>query len=877
MKSINFKKLLPHLVAIGVFLLVAVIFCRPALEADVVMQQGDYTAAEAMKHQSYEYEKIHGDLPLWVSNMFCGMPAFNIIFNGPETPFKYVDKLFQLWLPKPMNFFFLACICFYFLCLTLKIRPYIAILGGIAFAYSTYDPIIIVAGHDTKMLAMAYAPALIGAVILIFEKQYLSGFILTGLFASLHITQNHQQISYYVLLTIVVMGIFYLIKWIKAKETAHIAKAIPLAIGGALLGVLTNAIILFPVADFAKYSKRGGQLVMNNRIDNKTNTVKDSKTVGLTKEYALDWSYGKIETFSLLFQGVKGHGTHFSQRDGEYSIFPKLSETSNVAQYFGEKLNLPEDQIANVTANLSSRIYWGDKTFTTGSVYLGAVICALFVLGLFFLDDKHKWWILSASIVGIILAWGKHLPGINYFLFDHLPLYNKFRTPEMALVIPQLMFPLMAALTVEAISSNAVTDYWKKFKLGAITLAAIFAIATGLYFTMDYSKENKQRTKAMNEAMATQDATTNEKIQAINEKYPPETDNRVYEDFLYQTKGDADIAKAVVSALRKDRASFFGKDIVRSFVFVALTLLLVALYYRKTIGATVLWIAFPFLTAVDLLPIGMEYINAKSFENVDKQKENEFPMSNADQIILKDKDPNFRVLNYSGGDPFQDAKTSYHHKSVGGYHPAKLGIFDDLIAYQLTGQPNPAVVNMLNTKYFIQNNQEGNNTVPIPNTGALGNCWFVKGVKWVNGPAEEMTALNSFNPADTAVVDNSFKTQLAGFVAADSTSSIKQTAFENMKISYESNSSQSNVAVFSEIYYKDWKATIDGKAVPIAKANYVLRALLVPAGKHTIEFTFEPTVFKTSYKISAISNWVLFAMVIGFLVYIARKKKEIVA
>ena len=874
MKNFNFKKLLPHVIAIVVFLLVTVIFCKPALESGVVMQQSDYAQADAMKHQSVQYRESHGVYPLWVTSMFGGMPAYNIIYEGAYSPLLTVDKFFQLWLPKPLNFFFLSCISFYFLCLCFRIRPYVAILGALAFAFSSFNPILAAAGHDTELLALAYAPALIGGIILIFGKKYISGFVLTALFTTMHLMQNHQQISYYTLIIIAIMTIFFAVKWIKEEDTNHLVKALPLALGAALIGVMINAILLLPVMDYAKYSKRGGQLVMDNRVDSKTNTINKNKTTGLTREYAFQWSYGKMESLSLLFPGITGYGSHFSQRDEEYSIFPKLSETSNVSTYLQEKLNVPEDQAGNIAMNLSGSVYWGDKPFTVGSVYFGASICFLFILGLFVLDSKHKWWILTASVVGIILAMGKNFPAINNFLFDYLPLYNKFRTPEMALVIPQILFPIMAVLATQKILDNHDMLLAKKLRLSVFTMAGIFAIAAILYFTVDYSKENKERTIAVNAAMAAADSSVNNKMQEINQKFEPQVDNRVYENFLQQSKGDTKVAKAVVTALRKDRQSFFGNDILHSLLFVSLTIVLIGLFVYKKVNALILLIGLPLLTLFDLIPFDMHYINEKTFDNAEKYHANEFPESDADKLILKDKDPNFRVFNVTGGDPFQEAKTSYFHKSIGGYHPAKLGIFDDLITYQLSNQPNLNVLNMLNVKYIIQQNQKGDNTTTQINMQALGNCWFVKGIKFVNGPVEEMKALDNFDPKDTAIIDNGFKNIISGFMPADSAANIQQTAFDNMAIKYESSSSAANLAVFSEIYYKDWNAYIDGKEAPVAKANYVLRALLVPAGKHTIEFKFEPAIYKISYNISMFATWLLVAILIAYAVYVYKQNNK---
>jgi ABC-type multidrug transport system fused ATPase/permease subunit len=875
MKHLNFKKILPHLIAVAVFLLVAVIFCKPALDSNVVMQQGDITASDGMKQQSLQYQQQHGTLPLWSSSMFSGMPTYQILISGPWSPIGYVDKILQLWLPKPFNFFFLCCICFYFLCMSLRIRPYIAILGSLAFAYSTYNPIIAVAGHDSKLLALAYAPALIGAIILIFDKKYLTGFILTALFATLHLEQNHQQISYYVFIITGIMVLFFIAKAIKAQQIKHLVTAVSLTALAALIGICVNAVILFPVMDYANYSKRGGQLVMDNKTDaSGSNKMLKDKTVGLTKDYAFDWSYGKAETFSLLIPGVMGYGTAEAQRDGETSIFPQLDDNSNVATYLTDKLNVPEAQADNIATNLSTGLYWGDQPFTMGPVYLGASICFLFIFGMFLIDDKHKWWIFTTSLVGIILALGKHLPGINYFLFDHLPFYNKFRTPSMALVIPQILFPLLSVLAIEKLVEGTYVDGWKKFKFSAITIGAVFLVAAMMYYSFDYSKENKARTTAFNTAFATQDNTLGNRIQTLNaqDQYKPLIDNQLYEDFLSQSKGDQQVARGILNALRKDRASLFGKDILRSLLFVLLTIGLIALYLSKKINTTILLIGLPLLTLFDLIPFDMHYLNENNFQNADSYTDTQFPQTDADKMILADTDPNYRVFNLSTGDPFQDSKTSYYHKSIGGYHPAKLGIYDDLITYQLTSKMNPAVLNMLNTKYLIEKTPDGKGTVAVRNPGALGNCWFVKGIKYVSGPVEEMQALDNFNPKDTAVINETYKDDLKDIAATDTTATIKQTAFDNMDIKYQSHSNAANVAVFSEIFYKDWNAYIDGKKVPVAKADYVLRALLIPAGDHMIEFKFEPTVFAISTMISTIAIWLLVALLL-FLCY--RVYKEV--
>lgn len=873
MKKFNFKKLLPHLVAIGIFLIVAVIFCKPALESGVAMKQSDMTGWHGMSHQSFEYLEQHGRFPLWLTNMFSGMPAFQVAIAGAWNPLIYIDRTFQLWLPQPINFFFLACIGFYFFCICLRIRPYAAILGSLAFAYCSFSPIIVTAGHVTQMLALGYAPAVLGAAILVYEKKYITGFTLMALLTALQIQQGHQQVSYYLFLVLGAMSVAYIIHFIKTKQSSHLLKSLGLLLVAGIIGVAVNAITLFTVYDFAKESKRGGQLVIDNEA--RKESVSNGKTTGLSREYAFQWSYGKAETLSLLFPGVLSYGSHYAERDGENYVFPKLGENSNTAKFLTEKLSIPEESAANFALAKSMDLYWGDQPFTNGPVYLGAVICFMFIFGMFYLDGKHKWWILAMTLLAILMSWGKNLPGFNYFLFDHLPFYNKFRVPTMILVIPQLLVPAIAALTLNKLLGDHDTDTWKKFRLGLTGTGVIFLLAIFFYFSSDFSKENKQRTVQFNQLYNSADPALESKMAVLNNSYRPEKDNQLYEDMIFNLKGSPDAqknAREFVTAIRKDRAAILMADIFRSLIFVLIAAAFIALYIKKKINTALLIIGVTLTAMIDLLGFGMKYLNEKSFDSKEKYEESEFPLSAADKSILADKDPNFRVFNLVGGDPFQESKTSYYHKSIGGYHPAKLGIYDDLSAYQLSRQPNVAVLNMLNTKYVIQ--QQGNDVMASLNQGALGNAWFVKAVEFAKGPVEEMKALTNFNPGDTMIVDEKYKSLVGSFTPADSASSITMKTFDNDVITYESLSAADHIAVFSEIYYKDWKATIDGKPADFFKANYVLRAMKVPAGKHLIEFKFDPKIFYIGKSISNISAWLIILLLAGFIVYAVRKENK---
>ena len=875
MKSINLKNLLPHVIAVGIFLLVTVIFCKSGLESGIVLKQSDMSSAYGMSHQLSEYKKVHGHLPLWCTNMFSGMPAYQILMEGDYNPLQIVDTIFQMGLPQPLNFFFLACISFYFLCICLGVRPYAAIIGSLGFAFCSYNPIIISVGHVTKMLALAYAPAVIGAIVLVFNKKYLSGFVLTTLLAALQLNQNHPQISYYLFLILAFMSVAFVIRMITQKELGHIAKSFSLLIIAGLIALGSNALILMTTLDYTKESKRGGQLVLNNK-DQQKDIINGNKTTGLSKDYAFMWSYGKAETWSLMFPGVLGYGSHQAQRDGDYTVFPKIKDNGPLVTYMNESApQLPAEQIAS---QLNGTLYWGKQPFTEGPVYLGAVICMLFVLGMFMLDNKHKWWIAAVCLFAIMLAWGDNFPSFNYFIFDHFPLYNKFRVPTMTLVIPQLLFPLMAALVLDKLMATEQEFSWKPFKHAAMTLGAVFALVGLFYFSSDFGNENTERTSAFNNIVKTGGADAQAKISELDNKFKPQIDNRIYEGMIGNFSNDPSLtdplkaSREFLNALRKERASLLMDDILKALLLSSVCFLLIYFYLRKKMNAILLVAGIGLVSTADLFSFGKNYLDKNSYETKEDFEANEFPLSDADRRILADPDPNFRVFNTSGMD---ESHTSYYHKSIGGYHPAKLGIYDDLIAYQFKGNMNFNVINMLNTKYFLV--QQGEQKMAQQNPQALGNAWLVKGIQFVKDPSEEMLALTNFNPKDTAIVEASFKAKVGAYETPDSTDYIKQIKFDNDAITYESSTKGNRIAVFSEVYYKDWYAYIDNKPVEFFKTNYVLRGINIPAGKHQIDFKFEPPVYKTGRNISTAASWTIVLLLLSLLMksFIPKKDKNV--
>ena len=577
--------------------------------------------------------------------------------------------------------------------------------------------------------------------------------------------------------------------------------------------------------------------------------IVDGRTTGLSKDYAFQWSYGKAETMTLMFPGVSGYGIHSAERDGEPYIYPMLKDNARSLEVLGEVAPqaAADPQLAMF---LSSKLYWGDQPFTNGPVYLGAIVCMLFMLGLFFVDSKHKWWILAASLFGILLAWGSNMPSLNYFLFDHLPLYNKFRVPTLALMIPQMLAPLLGALYLDKISRETKADAFAAFKKGMIATGALFAIALFYYMSADFSNAR--------------------------------TDQGLVQQFMQMMGNNADaesVAKRIVNALSEDRKVLFGADILRSFVFVLLAAGLLWMYLKNKLSQNIMLWSIALLSFIDLYMVANKYLNDKSYGYKEEYEASEFPLSNADALILKDTDPNYRVFDMSGGDPFQDAKPSYYHKSIGGYHAAKLGIYDDLTANAMTdtsGRLNMGVINMLNTKYIIQN--QNNQKVAIPNPDANGNAWFVHTVTPKDGPVQVMRALQNLNTKDSAVIFAVDAAKISGIGIPNSAANIRQTKYDNDAISYESNSAVNAFAVFSEVYYKDWNAYLDGKKADIIRTNYVLRGLVIPAGRHNVEFKFEPTIFHTSNTISTVTNWLLFFLILGCLAFyfIRNRNKETV-
>jgi hypothetical protein len=824
--NFDFKKLIPHAIAVIVFVIVAIAYCKPALDGQV-LNASDNIGWKGMAQQSFEKREQFGRFPNWTNSMFGGMPTYQIAMEAThKVLFGYVDRILTLGLPKPINFFFLACICFYVLGLALRVNPWMAMLGALGYAYSTYDPVIIGAGHDTKMLAIGYAPLVVAGLLLLFQKKWWLGIAALATGATLQISTSHLQIVYYTLLVLGFISVGFIIDSFKKKEIAHAIKSLSLALLIGIVAFCSNAIHTLTNWDYAKESMRGGVSELKQTTD------KNTTSGGLDKDYAFQYSVGIAETFTLLVPGIYGG----SNGGNEY----KKSEFADKLQEVG----YPEDQALQYANGVS---YWGQQQPTSGPVYFGAVIMLLFLFAMFFEKGWLKWSLFAAGMFGIILAWGKNVEAINYFLFDYLPLYKKFRAPSMGLVMPQLCFVILAVVAVNNLlfGENTAERIKKALKQTAIAAIAVVAIIGFLYFSFDYVSPNDGRIKENMSGAMLQQATQ-------QGQQPTAEMQQQAEQF----------GKGFVTAIQTDRKGLFAGDLARTVILLALALIVLWLASRKKLQPLPVMIILLVLSSFDLLTVGKRYLNEGNF--VDPSDfDNSFAMTEADKVIKQDKGY-YRVLNTTR-DLTYDAVTAYHHNSIGGYHPAKLQIYQDLIENQI-GRNNMQVLNMLNTKYFIVQNPQNGQPVAQMNPGAFGPAWLVKHVHFVADGKEEMKALDSLNLRDTAVVQTKFKPAVGNQPGIDSTASISLVENKNDYIIYDFSSATNQFAVFSEVYYpRGWNAFIDGKKSEIIKANYALRGLVLPAGKHKIEFKFEPKAFIIGDKLTMIASLLMYLIVFGSL------------
>ena len=802
----NIKKIIPHVIAVILFIAISFTYFSPVLQ-NKTLHQHDVSMFKGASKEIQDFRDKTGKEALWTNSMFGGMPAYLISVKYPYDFFKKIHALMGLGLTPPVNMLFLLLLGFYILLLAFKIDPYLSIAGAFAFALSSYFLIVIGAGHNTKVVAIAYMAPLIGGIVMAYRRKMLLGTLIFAFFFALQLTVNHLQITYYTFLTILIFGFVELYFAFKQKYIKKFFKTTAALIIAAFLAIGANFTNLYLTYDYGKDSIRG---------KTELTSEKQNRTSGLDKDYATAWSYGVAETFTLLVPDLMGGAS-----GGE---LPKSSET----------YKLIKNNYGAVYANQAIKqmpTYWGDQPMTSGPVYVGAIIFFLFVLGLIIVKGAVKWWLLFATILSVTLAWGKNFMPLTDFFLDYFPGYNKFRAVSMILVIAEFTMPLLGILALKQIINNEIEkkQLFKalKISLGIVGgLLLIFAVMPGMFF--DFSAPSDQQ---------------------------------------YLAQG----AKEFIDAIRHDRETLLQKDAFRSLIFVLLSVVVILAYHFKKLNKTSTYVIFALLFIIDLWPIDKRYLNNDDFTSKRKQKET-FQPTAADLQILQDKSLDYRVFNATVS-TFNDASTSYFHKSIGGYHGAKMRRYQELIDFEISKQ-NMAVLNMLNTKYFIIPTKDQGPVVQI-NPQALGNAWFVKNYKIVDNADEEIAALTDFNPAETAIIDKRFSDKITNFKAGDNSGTIKLEKYEPNYLVYKSSANGERLAVFSEIYYaKGWNAYVDGKLTPHFRVNYVLRAMIVPKGEHKIEFKFEPKAYSTGNTIELISSILFLLIIVGILYFEFKSTKK---
>jgi hypothetical protein len=810
MKNINFRQVLPYLSAVVLFVAISLVYFSPLLEGKVLKQQ-DITQFKGMSKEIVDYRAKTGEEALWTNSMFGGMPAYQISVEYKGNLLRYVDKLMMLYLPQPAGMLFLYMIGFFILLLVLKVDKWLAIAGAIAFGFSSYLFIIFEVGHNSKAHAIGYMAPVLAGIILTYRGRYLTGGIMAAIALSLELLTNHLQITYYLMLTAAVFVITELIRSIREKQLPGFAKSTAVLIIASIFAVATNITNLWATYEYSKETIRG---------KTELTSEKSNRTSGLDKDYATGWSYGKMETMTLLIPDFYGGSSQGA-----------LSETSNTYKALKAN-NIDDNQAQKIIKTLP--LYWGTQPGVAGPVYIGAIVMFLFIFGLFVVENKYKWWLLAATILSILLAWGKNFMPFTDFFMHYVPGYNKFRAVSMTLVIAEFCIPLLGILGLQQVFSGQ-TD--KKKLLKSLYYSLGIAGGISLFF-------------------AVLGSSIFDFVSPADEQY-----KSYFPDWL-------------MTALRADRAALLSADAFRSLAFIVLAGAAIWAMISQKIKKPVFFTVLILLVLIDMWSVNRRYLNNASFVRKSVAAV-PFEPSLADQIIMKDKDPDFRVFNQSVGNPFADASTSYFHKSLGGYHGAKLRRYQELIDFQLS-KGNMNVFNMLNTKYFIVPDEKSGQPQMQINMQAMGNAWFVNNAHMVNNADEEINALTNFVPAETAIYDKRFENQVKGhFIAKDESATIVLTNYEPNHLTYKSETSREQLAVFSEIYYdKGWNAYIDGKPAPYFRADYVLRAMIVPAGIHTIEFKFEPQVYKTGEKISYASSILLVLIAIGTFGFLLMRKNE---
>lgn len=833
------KKLLPDLIAILAFVLLSFAYFFPADIENRILFQHDTAAGAGAGQEVKEYYEQTGERSRWTNSLFGGMPMYQIAPSYDSTKsLQWVQKAYQLFLPDYVCLTFMLMLGFYILLRVFGIPVWLAGLGGIMWAFSSYFFILISAGHIWKFITLAYVPPTIAGIVLAYRGKLLWGGILTALFVALQITSNHVQMSYYFFFVILFFVGAYFEKAWRTKTLPQFFKASAVLIVAALVGIAANVSNLYHTYAYSKETMRGkSELVQTGDAAKQTSS-------GLDRDYITQWSYGIDETLTLLVPNFKGGA----------SAALSQSETA---------MSKANPMYSSLYGSLTQ--YFGTQPMTSGPVYVGAFVLFLFVLGCFIVKGPLKWALTGATFFSIVLSWGKNFMPLTDFFIDYVPLYNKFRAVSSILVIAEFTIPLLAIFALKRLLEEPEILKQEKKPLGISLLltagiALLLAVAPG----------------------------------SIGSGYVPAQEAQMLQNAVNQQMIPANELSDILANLGEMRAELVSSDALRSFIIIGIGCSLLWLYASGKLRSSLTIAGITILCLADMWGVNKRYLNDAQFVPHSIRTET-FTKTNTDELILQDTSLDYRVLNFATS-TFDDNNTSYWHKSVGGYHPAKLRRYQEMIEHHISPEMQAAykaiataggemdsvdankfrVLNMLNTKYFIFPAGQQRQTVPILNPHAYGNAWFVNKVQYVNNANEEIDALDSIIPTETAVVDARFKDVLKGTTESykDSLSSIRLTSYAPNRLTYETNNAQDGIAVFSEIYYPDgWHVTIDGQPAELARADYILRTMYVPAGQHTIEMRFDPTSLHVT---EGIAYGALALLVIGIIVAVLIAKRKYV-
>ncbi|MDF0705580.1 YfhO family protein [Flagellimonas okinawensis] len=803
------KAIITHICVIALFILASLVYFYPVLQGKAIFQS-DIAQYKGMAQERDAYKDVTGEESYWTNSAFGGMPTYQLGANYPHNYIKELDRLIR-FLPRPADYLFLYLIGFYILLLCLKVDFRLAALGALAFGFSTYMIIILGVGHNAKAHALGYIPMVLGGIVLVFRKKYILGFILTALAMALEISANHYQMTYYFMLLVLVMGLVYLIYAIKEKELKHFFASVGILILAVVLSIFTNATSLLATKEYADWSTRGkSELTINP-----DGSEKEIST-GLDKEYITQYSYGIAESLNLfaprLFGGSGSEDLGTDSKAYEYLTNQGLAPTKAIEFSSG----LP--------------LYWGDQPIVAAPAYVGAIVFFLFMLGVFLVDGKKKWWLLSGAILSLLLSWGKNFPLLTNFMIDYFPMYNKFRAVSSIQVVLELCLPVLGILGIRELFMSSVDQ---KKKLNALKLSFFVSVGLGIVIFL---------LKGFFDFEGIRD--------------------EMYRGYF----GDE-----LMTMIQRDREAVYVNDTIRSLIYVALAAAALWFFIKDKINKNVLVFALGALILFDLVGVDLRYVNEDDFVR-QRQVNQPFQANQLDQMIMQD-DSIYRVFDPEEG--INGARTSYFHKSIGGYHAAKPRALQNLFEYHLY-QNNLQVLNMLNVKYIIQQDEEGN-SYPGVNPDANGNAWFVDQLLPVSSANEEILKLKDFNSKTQAVVNTKEYPELTKLrYTLDSVANIDLVEYRPDYLKYKSNNSNDGFAVFSEMHYPSgWNAYVDGEPQKHYKVDYALRGMKVPSGQHEIEFKFEPEVVETGSQITLAANILLGLIIVGGLGFtLFRGKKE---